>query len=59
MAVFRKILKMLILFAVEKREKVYALFLHLANTNQAMKPNIDIVDSIKASSMTKFDGLLE
>ena len=25
---------------------------------QAMKPYIDIVDSIKASSMTKFDGLL-
>ena len=25
---------------------------------KAMKPYIDIVDSIKASSMTKFDGLL-
>ena len=45
-------------FAIEKRGKVYALFVHLANTNKAMKPNIDIVDSIKASSMTKFDGLL-
>ena len=27
-------------------------------TYKAMKPYIDIVDSIKASSMTKFDGLL-
>lgn len=26
---------------------------------KAVKPDIDIVDSIKASSMTKFDGLLE
>ncbi|MBP5764636.1 MAG: hypothetical protein J6W47_05955 [Bacteroidales bacterium] len=25
---------------------------------KAMKPYIDIVDSIKASSMTKFDGLI-
>ena len=25
---------------------------------RAMKPYIDIVDSIKASSMTKFDGLI-
>ena len=25
---------------------------------EAMKPSIDIVDSIKASSMTKFDGLI-
>ena len=49
---------MLMLFAVEKRGKVYAIFLHLANTNKAMKPYIDIVDSIKASSMAKFDGLL-
>ena len=31
---------MLMLFAVEKREKVYALFLHLANTNQAMNRNV-------------------
>ena len=28
------------------------------DTNLAMKPYIDIVDSIKASSMTKFDGLI-
>ena len=46
------------LLAAKKRGKVYALFVHLANTNQAMKPYIDIVDSFKASSMTKFDGLL-
>ena len=26
--------------------------------HKAMKPYIDIVDSIKASSMTKFDGLI-
>ncbi len=26
---------------------------------KAMKPYIDIVDSIKASSMTKFDGLIK
>jgi hypothetical protein len=25
---------------------------------KAMKPYMDIVDSIKASSMTKFDGLI-
>ena len=49
---------MLMLLAAKNRGKVYAIFLHLANTNQAMKPNIDIVDSIKASSMTKFDGLI-
>ena len=30
----------------------------LQGQQKAMKPYIDIVDSIKASSMTKFDGLI-
>ena len=28
------------------------------SAHKAMKPYIDIVDSIKASSMAKFDGLI-
>ncbi len=28
------------------------------SNDKAMKPHFDIVDSIKANSMTKFDGLI-